>query len=105
MRKPFELEPHKVNTIVLTMFVFHNLLLRRHSSRKVYAPSGTFDREEQGRIVPGSWRGEGDAQCTMLPLQTTNARNPPFATKDVRERFKQYFISGEKEVSWQYEKM
>lgn len=105
LRKPFELEPNKTTMVILAMCVLHNLLLTRESSKAVYAPPGIFDRETEGRLLPGSWREDGDPHGTLLHLQHTNARNPPLAAKEVREKFKQYFMSREGEVSWQYSKV
>jgi len=59
MRKPMLLEPEKVTNITLTCVLLHNFLRRSKTSSSKYSPSGIFDIEnEEGQIIPGTWRQE-----------------------------------------------
>jgi hypothetical protein len=57
------LDPEKTTKIVLATCCLHNYLLSRKAYS--YAPSGTFGREEQSGLIPGSWREEGTPQNTL----------------------------------------
>lgn len=99
LRNTIELAPHKVQKIICAVCVLHNFLMSRTGSAAVYAPSGTFDTEnEDGTINFGTWR----SGCTVLePLSGTVSRNATTLAKNVREEFKEYFCR-EGEVPWQH---
>ena len=102
-RKPIQLEPAKVESIVLACVHLHNFLRRNTESRQLYTPPGTFDSENSNRgdIMPGSWR-EGTEGTGFLNLQNI-ARRPPGGCKEIRNEFARYFISPEGSVPWQNE--
>lgn len=102
LRKPICLRPENVKTIVKTICVLHNFAMMRKSSAQIYAPPGTFDTEKENTIILGNWRDEGMPRENLLPLQNENAHNYSITAKEIREEFRDYFVSPEGEVSWQY---
>lgn len=99
LRKPIPLAPAKVKTIVTTICVLHNFLMSRKTSINGYAPPGTFDEENDEN---GNWRNEGLPKENMIPLANENSHNYSVMAKEIREEFRDYFVSAEGEVSWQY---
>lgn len=55
---PINLEPAKVETIVLAAVALHNFLISENTSD--YVPAGTFDKENLAsrEIIQGAWRNE-----------------------------------------------
>jgi hypothetical protein len=103
LRRPIELMPENVTKVVLSICALHNFLLSRKESTKIYAPSKTFDTDNNGEFIPGSWRTEGFPESSMHLFQRSNGvKNPCITAKQVRENFKNYFMSSEGEVPWQY---
>ena len=90
------LTPEKVEKIVLACAVLHNVL--RKCALEEYNQPGTMDEEneETGVLHRGTWRKDG----TMLPLQTTETRNPSIEAKNIRNKFCHYF-NNEGQVPWQ----
>jgi len=98
LRKPILLAPERVDSIVLAACCLHNYLLSRKSSAMIYAPEGTFDREnpDTGEVIPGSWRHE-DKHENMLPLAQQGSNNYSNNAREIREEFREL-----PEVSSQY---
>lgn len=96
LRKPIELGPEKSACVVSAICVLHNFLMSRKS--KFYAPGGTFDTDEQ----EAAWRRVGMPQSNLLGLDHGAAHNAGVNAKDVRDEFRDYFVSPEGEVPWQY---
>lgn len=99
LRKPIPLAPEKVTTVVTTICILHNFLMSRKESVNNYAPTGSFDAENDENAI---WRNEGLPRDNMLPLQNENVHNYSVMAKEIREEFRDYFVSAEGEVSWQY---
>jgi len=49
------LEPDKAQPVAMTIACLHNFLRRSPDSAATYTPPGTFDYEENGRMIEGSW--------------------------------------------------
>lgn len=59
-----------------------------------------MDTEENGVVVPGSWRANDD----MIPLQHMNTRNRRTAVlESIRNEYREYFMSPAGELAWQYQ--
>lgn len=98
LRKPIEVNPAKATKIVLAICSLHNFLMARKS---IYATASDFDREINGRVIPGKWREEcGDTGLTGLANQSSG--RPSINATAVREEYKKYFVSVNGEVEWQY---
>ncbi|KAJ8931570.1 hypothetical protein NQ314_015517 [Rhamnusium bicolor] len=99
LMKPIPLAPEKVKIIITTICVLHNFLMSRKTSTNLYVQPGTFDVESDEN---GSWRNKGLPKKNLLPLQNGSAHNYSVTAKEIREEFRDYFVSAEGEVSWQY---
>lgn len=99
LRKPFLLQPQKVETIVMTLVLLHNFL-RRSSSCTVYTPQGSIDSEntENGEVIPGAWRNDTEG-TSFHPLQIIPRRSAA-NYKENREELAHYFLN-EGKIPWQ----
>lgn len=106
LRKPILLAPERIDFIVLAACNLHNWLLSEKSAN-IYAPEGTFDREniETGEMIPGSWRNDEMPVESLLPLAQQGSNNYSNNAKEIREDFREYFISPQGEIPWQYKLM
>ncbi|KAJ8910225.1 hypothetical protein NQ315_015917 [Exocentrus adspersus] len=64
---------------------------RSHSSRNIYAPDGTFDKEINGHVVPGSWRNDGNS--TSFTSLRNIPRKSSLNVNNIRAEFATYFSS------------
>ena len=55
LHEPMVLEPDKAQPVAMTIACLHNFLRRSPDSAATYTPPGTFDYEENGRMIEGSW--------------------------------------------------
>lgn len=69
--------------------------------KSVYTTTNDFDRESNGQIIPGQWRAQKDGNG-LMELQKMNTGRTSITATAIRDSFKQYFISQEGEVCWQY---
>ena len=60
------LEPEKAQLVVMTIACLHNFLRRSLDSAAICTPSGTFNFEENGRVIKGSWRAMSNENMTSL---------------------------------------
>lgn len=67
----------------------------------VYAPQGTFDEEIDGIVTPGRWRQDPTPDNVFFSNRPVGS-NMSNESKEIREEYKEYFVSPEGEVSWQY---
>jgi len=95
------LEPEKAQLVAMTVACLHNFLRRRSpDSAAIYTPPDTFDYEENGRVIEGSWRAMSNENMTSLfPIRKT-ARKPPMKAKEIREELAAYFLGGGR-IEWQ----
>lgn len=78
LRKPMLLQPNKVAPVTMTCCFLHNVLLKSKTSRGIYTPTGTFDLEVEGNVVPGSSRMEQNdiASSQKLARKSALQSNP-----------------------------
>lgn len=88
LRKPIELEPEKVSTIVPAIWVLHNFLWP--------VLKNDIENIENGTIQPGEWRQKNEV---LLPIQVNRNLRGNVFTKEVQEKLTQYFQE-EGDVSW-----
>lgn len=94
------LEPEKVRDVTMTCVLLHNFLRKSRSSNSIYTPPGIFDTENNdGIVVPGSWRSEQNCTKSMLPLQRV-PRKSGLEAKMVRDQLAEYFVTSGT-VEWQ----
>lgn len=96
LRKPLLLQPQKAEIVVLTIVFLHNFLRKSKASRNIYNPPGSFDIEEDGQLIEGSWRQD---EQPLQPLVNVPRRSKTSA-QDIRNEFAAYFI-GNGALPWQ----
>lgn len=89
LRRPIDLSPEKVTTIVMAICALHNFLSRANLI------VGDVDRA--GIVTPGSWRKD-PFNFPSMAFQTSGRNN---YAQSLRLRFMQYFNSESGAVSWQ----
>ena len=96
-QRAIEVEPDAAQNVTLACCILHNYLRRKSTN---YVTPTTVDNEmSDGTIVPGTWRHEARP---LNPLQIGRGRNPSRYAKEVRNKLKDYFVTPEGEVQWQY---
>jgi len=98
-RSPMLLQPDKAALICMTCCLLHNFLRRSTTSRKIYTPTGTFDYEEDGELIPGIWRNDIQGMTSFNPL-VKKPRKPSEEAKDIRREFAEYCMTSGA-VEWQ----
>ncbi|KAK7794094.1 hypothetical protein R5R35_010296 [Gryllus longicercus] len=98
LRKPLMVGPHSADYIVTAICVLHNFLRDRNSN------ICDFDSEdgETHELRGGSWRSEAAIENTYFPLQRGQNNSSARTPRQIRDEYKDYFISSEGEVPWQY---
>jgi len=95
LRKLVVLEPEKKTQLVaMTIACLHNFLRRIPDWAAIYTPPGTFDYEENGRVIEGSWRAISNENMTFLFPIRKIAPKPLLKAKEMREELAAYFLSG-----------
>nr|CAI5830212.1 unnamed protein product [Callosobruchus analis] len=101
LKMPMMLCQDKANKIIKTCVLLHNFLRRSATSRTSYSPQGTFDDEQNGKFIPGSWRSDNEGLVSLKPLHSVPRRSQ-LEAETVRQAFSHYFLNTDK-VSWQNE--
>jgi len=100
LRKPMLLQPEKAQLIVMTIAHLHNFLRGSSSSIHTYTPHGTFDYEEDGKLIPGQWRSRNDGEMSsLLPIRNV-PRRPTSTAKEITTEIASYSQT-EGRISWQ----
>lgn len=99
--KPINLDETKTTKIVLAISALHNFLMTERDNK--YSSPSDFDCEtDNGEIIPGRWRAEVNVELLALNLRIDHQGNPPTDAKLIQQTFKDFFVSAEGEVPWQY---
>ena len=96
------LEPEKTQLVVMTIACLNKFLRRSPDSAANYTPPGTFDYEENGRVIEGSWRALSNENMTSLFPIRKIAREPTLKAKEIRKELGAYFLIGGR-AEWQYD--
>lgn len=96
LRKPMLLKPDKAQLIVLAIIHLHNYL-RKHSPN-VYTPNLSLDYEENGIVIPGSWRNEPE-MTSMISFRNVPKRSAAYINA-IRDEIAEYCAT-EGVLSWQ----
>jgi len=62
-------------------------------------PTGIFDYEEDGELIPGTWRSDIQGMTSFNPL-VKKPRKPSEEAKDIRREFAEYYMTSGA-VEWQ----
>lgn len=92
LRKPMLLEPSKATLITLSTIYLHNYLRKSNASRQIYTPPGTFDVEEDGKLIPGSWRREIGNGTSFTSLKKI-PRKSSIDAQQIRKEIAHYFVT------------
>lgn len=101
LRKPLLLQPVNAEKVVLACCYLHNFLQNNKSTKALYSPPGTYDKEDisYGISSPGSWRNEPEPVETFLNVKRIG-RKATRVAQEVREQFARYFSTNGR-VPWE----
>lgn len=101
-QKPVPLEPQKVEKIVMAACVLHNFLRSKPSSRHIYTPQESFDREINGTIIEADWRQM--AGNNGLPnIQQQGGNKSTTEAREIRDELCDFFnTNGQVPCMWQW---
>lgn len=97
LRKEIEHKPETVQKLVSAVCVLHNFCLRRNAD--AYAPPNLLDRDVNGVIIQGQWHGPDE----LNPLQHLPAQQRTAALGQIRNEYREFFMSPIGELPWQYD--
>ena len=106
--RPIIANPDKVVKITKATCALHNLLKKSDmtspaSSAGQYCPTGFVDHEDSlGHTIPGDWRSEANQYNGLTNVSRLGSNTFSGSSASVRDSFKNFFISPEGEVEWQY---
>jgi len=89
-----EAETEFVKQLVMCTVLLHNFLMSKKDLNNILP-----DRFEDGELVEGNWRSAGQDSLINLAHQSSN--NFSVDAAQVRDRFREYFVSEEGSVPWQ----
>jgi len=78
----------------MTIACLHNILRRSPDWEAIHTPPGTFDYEENGRVIEGGWRAMSNENMTSLFPILKTACKPTLKAKEIGEELAAYFLSG-----------
>nr|CAI5823701.1 unnamed protein product [Callosobruchus analis] len=93
------MSPQNATNIVMACSLLHNFLRKSRTSSSRYTPPGTFDSDNDGRIIPGTWRQDIDNVSSLLPLRNIPRKSGAQAKK-IRETYAECFATVGK-LPWQ----
>jgi len=101
LRKPLIQNPTSTVNIVLAICVLHNFLMSTQGSRSSYLQPGLLDTEstDTHEVQCGMWREEGMPSTNLLQLQR---RPRPSSQNSTRNELREFFMTPQGEISWQY---
>lgn len=89
-------------SITKAVVALHNFLMSTESSAcSTYCPPGFIDHETGQSLQSGSWRQENLPNGGLVSISHTGSNNYAKSAKDVRDIYKDYFISTAGAVPWQ----
>ena len=106
-RRPIIAGPDKVTKITKAACCLHNYLkisdIRSSSTAHQYCPPSYVDHEDpHGNFISGDWRLETSQNAGLDIISRVGSNTYSRSAAHVRDMFKDYFLSPEGEVEWQY---
>ena len=106
-QRPIIVGLDKVTKITKATCFLHNYLkisdIRSSSSAHQYCPPNYVDHEEpQGNFISGDWRLETSQNAGFDIISRVGSNTYSRSAAHVRDMFKDYFLSPEGEVEWQF---
>ena len=100
-RKSFLLKPEKVKVIIHSVLILNNFLRCESTTSKIYILLNLIYFEDGcGTVIPDDWRKYAPSG-RWLDLEPSTSRNSSRQAKNVREKFKHFFMN-EGSVPWQW---
>ena len=122
-RRPIIAQPDRVVIYTKAAIALHNYL--RSTESMVYCPPGFTDGEDgEGNVMEGAWRTDTEQATGMEPVTRTSSNRYKYyyamssankllpllpavyrhsrSAASIRDCYRDYFLSEEGEVSWQY---
>lgn len=97
LRRSIDVSVDRTIKIVLAICALHNFLVTRNNVLSVEVDHGI-----DGEIVEGSWRAALRQENNYIDISSHQHGRFSDNASQIREQFKQYFITPEGEVPWQY---
>ena len=100
LRQRIETSPENAETVLKSIIVLHNYLLSANTTADRYLSPNLVDQEnDDGSILPGQWHSDTGNGLQDIPRQ--GSKNLATTAKNIRDTFKDYFVSKAGKVSWQ----
>ena len=100
-RRPIIATPDHVVLFTKAAIALHNYL--RTTEASVYCPPGFTDGEDgEGNMLDGAWRSETSTDEGLQRIGQMAGNRYGQSAAEVRQRYRDYFLTPEGEVSWQY---
>ena len=107
-RRPIIASVENVKFVTKAAVSLHNFLIKEQSintGNYAYCPVDFVDQESARGQIPGNWRREiGDFQG-LVPMGNQGSNNFNRTAKEVRDAFKDFFISDVGAVTWQNQRV
>ena len=100
-QKHVPLEPEKVEKIVMAACVLHNFLRSKPSSRDIYTPQESFDREINGTIIEADWRQMAGNNNGLPNIQQQEGNKSTTEAREIRDELCDFFNTNG-QVPWQW---
>jgi hypothetical protein len=100
LQRSIELNPNVCQEIVFAICIIHNYL-QQNANNDYIRPNDVDVELDDGNIIPGNWRQEGQH---LYPMARDTQRNASNYAKTVRDALCDYFLTQRGEISWQYDK-
>jgi len=101
-------KPETTESIVMALICLHNFLLESEKdiipTTRLYQNPGLVDRYgPDGEMQNGEWRAQVPQHNMMERVGRLGANNPTRAAIIQRDKLRDYFLTEEGEISWQYD--
>lgn len=101
-RRPIIAKPDHVVLYTKAAIALHNFLRTTESS--IYCPKVFIDAEDgAGNVINGTWRDDSSIVGGLQSIGQIGGNRHSMNTASVRNSFKDYFVSSQGELHWQYE--
>lgn len=106
LRRPIVAKVETVVDITKAVVALHNYLMSFQdvgTTSNRYCPPGYTDVETMQGSRPGDWRKEVRGDSGLFPISRQGSNNYSKNAKEVRDQFRDFFVSPVGQVSWQWE--
>lgn len=98
-RRSIEIHPQGAEYVTMAACILHNYLVETNAQH--YMPVDSLDIElDDGEVIPGTWRQEVE----LPAMGRSSQKNASEYAKSIRNHLKDYFVTKQGEIPWQYKK-